>query len=168
MATPFLGEIKLFPMNWAPVGWHLCDGTLLSIQSNAALFALLGTMYGGNGTTTFALPDLRGRVPIHFGPIYVQGETDGVENVTLTNSQIPSHSHPFQGINTTGGSTKPIGNALGNTSTADPKYASDSPLQPLNITSVGPAGGNIPHNNMQPYLVLNYSIALKGIFPSRN
>lgn len=155
-------------MNWAPSGWHICDGTLLSIQQYSALFALLGTMYGGNGTTTFALPDLRGRVPIHFGPTYVQGETDGVENVTLTNSQIPMHSHTFQGLNAAAGSVKPIGHALANTPSTDPKYAPDSPLQQLNITSIGPSGGNIPHTNLQPYLVLNYSIAMKGIFPSRN
>jgi len=170
LTNPFLGELRLFGMNWAPYGWHLCDGTLLSIQQYSALFALLGTTYGGNGTSNFALPDLRGRVPIHFGPIYQQGEMDGVENVTLMQGQMPVHNHAFQGINTPGTVTQPIGNALANVATTtDPKYAADSgPPQPLNPTAISVAGGSLPHPNMQPYLVLNYSIALVGIFPSRN
>jgi len=170
LTNPFLGELRLFGMNWAPTGWHLCDGSLLSIQQYTALFSLLGTTYGGNGTTNFALPDLRGRVPISHGPSYVQGEIDGSENVSLLLGQMPSHGHTFQGINVSGTSNKPIGNALANGSTTtDPKYAADSgPPQPMNPTAVSVAGGNLPHPNMQPYLVLNYSIAMVGIYPSRN
>jgi microcystin-dependent protein len=170
LTNPFLGEIRLFGWNWAPQGWHLCDGSLLAISSNTALFSLLGTYYGGNGTSTFGLPDLRGRVPIHFGPTYQQGEMDGAENVSLLTGQMPLHSHTFQGINIPGTVTQPIGNALANVATTtDPKYAADSgPPQPMNPTAVSVAGGNVPHPNMQPYLVLNYSIATAGRFPTRN
>lgn len=169
MATPFLGEIKLFPMNWAPAGWHICDGTLLSISQYSALFALLGTTYGGNGTSNFALPDLRGRTPIHYGPIYTQGETDGTENVTLTIGQIPTHTHNLMAMAANGNNTTPMNNAFANIAdTAGPKYAPDSPQQALTVASVSLVGGNIPHENLQPFLVLNYAIALRGVFPTRN
>lgn len=169
MSTPFLGEVRLFPMSWAPRGWHVCDGSLLSISTYSALFALLGTQYGGNGTTTFALPDLRGRTPIHFGNSYVIGETDGTETVALTTSQMPIHNHSLMGAGTNGNKTDAIGNAFaGIADTAGPKYGTVGALQPLQVMSLSMVGSGIPHENLQPFLVFNYSIALVGVFPTRN
>lgn len=167
----FLGEIRLFPWNWAPVGWHLCDGTIFPISQYTALFALLGTQYGGNGQTTFALPDLRGRVPIHMGPVYQQGETDGQEQVTLTISNMPAHPHTLLGTSQPGTSAPiPASNAvlskIGNAT--DFHYAPDTTAVSLIPASVQSLGGGQPHDNMQPYLVLNFCIAMTGYFPSRN
>jgi microcystin-dependent protein len=165
---PFLGEIKLLPWGWAPKNWRLCDGSLVSIQSNPALFALLGTQYGGNGTTNFALPDLRGRAPVHFGQTYAQGEPTGVETVTLVLSQLPIHNHSLFGTSQDG--SQNVANAIlaKSNPAADPHYAPDAPTISLNPTSVHVAGSGGPHDNMQPYLVLNYCIAISGVFPSRN
>lgn len=128
--NPFLGEIRLFPWNWAPRGWFLCEGQLLAINQYAALFSLLGTQYGGNGTSTFALPDLRSRVPIHFGSTYVQGEMYGVEQVSLNLSEMPMHPHTLMGLGSAGGTTLPNGNAFSNVANvADPHYAADSPCK---------------------------------------
>lgn len=170
---PFIGEIKLVPYNFAPQGWALCQGQILPIAQNTALFSLLGTTYGGNGQTTFALPDLRGRCIVHTGQgaglsFVALGEQNGVENVTLNTGQIPAHSHSFQvqsGNATELGSsgnfsakaTGSVGNIYG---------AAAGATFPVN--TVQPAGGTLPHSNMQPYLVLNYCIALQGIFPQRS
>lgn len=170
MVEPFIGEIRLMPYNFAPRGWAMCNGQLVAINTNQALFALLGTFYGGNGTTNFALPDLRGRVAIHMGGTQV-GELGGVETVTLQTTQIPSHVHTFNGTTPSGGVERPpTGGLLGKpASGTNNYYAADSnALQPLSPKSIVNSPGGLPHDNMQPYLVLTYCIALAGIFPSRN
>jgi microcystin-dependent protein len=169
MAEPFLGEIRTFGFNFAPQGWATCDGQILSIAQNTALFALLGTTYGGDGVTTFALPNLQGNVGIHAGNGFAQGSTGGVQNVTLDTSQLPSHSHPAEASTLGANKPSPTGNSLA----VDPTglsafYQSASPNTNLNAGTIGATGGGQPHNNMQPYLVLNFCIALEGIFPSRN
>lgn len=167
---PFLGEIKLLPWNWAPRGWALCNGAILPITQFTALFSLLGTQYGGNGQTNFALPDLRGRVAIYFGSTYSQGELDGTENVTLTLAEMPSHNHQLLGYTQPGTAAIPdaalLSNVGGNKTPAH--YAGDATTISLNPAAVQATGGNQSHNNMQPYLVLNYCIATTGTFPSRN
>lgn len=180
MAQMYLGEIKLMAFSFAPKGWALCNGQLLAIQSNAALFALLGTTYGGNGIQTFALPDLRGRAGVSAGAPpggspYTLGEIGGVENVTLLSTQIPLHFHGFNGAtpNAKVVERNPSGGLLAfdsakTTGTPADYYAADSnALQPLAPVSLNPAGSNLPHANLQPYLVMNFCIALTGIFPSR-
>lgn len=167
--TPYIGEIKLLPWNWAPRGWALCNGALLAINQNTALFSLLGTIYGGNGTTTFALPDLRGRVAMNFGPAYSQGVAGGAETVTLTDAQIANHNHALMAATDAGTAIKPDGNVLATVGGGIAHYsADDTTLVAINSTSVEPAGGGEGHQNMQPFLVLNYCIALVGIYPSRN
>jgi microcystin-dependent protein len=171
MANPFLGEIRLVGFNFAPVGWHICDGSLLSIGSFSALFALIGTNYGGDGKANFALPDLRGRTPIHFGGdrfgnTYVIGQQTGAETVPLTQNTFPGHNHPFQGTTTAGDVANPNGHVLAHSASAH--YAAPSnPTVALNPASVQPTGGGQPHDNLQPFLALNYCIALQGVFPSR-
>lgn len=167
MGAPFIGEIRLFPWDWPPRGWALCQGQLLPIAQSTALFSLLGTTYGGNGTSTFGLPDLRGRVPNHQGGNYIIGEMAGQENVTLLITQLPSHQHALMATTTTGTANPPVGNLLAQPTAA--RYASDaSNLVTMNPASIQPAGGSQGHNNMQPYLALSYCIALSGLFPSRN
>jgi microcystin-dependent protein len=166
MGSPFLGEIRLVGFNYAPVGWAPCDGRLLPISQYDALFALLGTTYGGDGQTTFALPDLRGRVPMHQGNGHVLGETAGAETVTLTTDQLPSHSHVPQ-ANSAGTATGPAGNVWAN-SAALQFAPSSSPLQPMNAGAVGAAGGGQPHDNTPPFQAVNFVIALEGIFPTRS
>jgi microcystin-dependent protein len=172
-----IAEIRMFAGNFAPRNWAFCQGQILSISSNTALFSLLGTTYGGNGTTTFALPDLRSRVPV--GPAqgpglssYILGQTGGTENETLTTNQMPNHTHGFTvNNNTTGMATTGSGNFLNSkTESGESTAASGSPSAPvnLNVASVNTAGGSQPHNNLQPYLAMNYIICLFGIFPSRN
>lgn len=169
MATPYLGEIRLFSWNWPPRQWAICDGSLLSIAQYSALFSLLGTMYGGNGVQNFALPDLRGRTPIHRSSTYSQGEIDGSETVTLTIATMPAHQHTFYGTSATANQKGPTSAVLTADSVAgDNFYAPDTNPQAISPSSIGPAGGNQPHMNMQPYLVMNYCIALAGIYPSRN
>jgi microcystin-dependent protein len=166
---PYLGEIRLFPWNWAPRNWALCNGAIMSITQNTALFSLLGTMYGGNGQTTFGLPDLRGRAPIHRSSTYSQGEMDGTEQVTLTLATMAAHQHAFLGTSATANKKQPVGNTLTTDSiSGDSFYAPDT--NPLGISgqSISPIGGNQPHNNQQPFLVMNYCIAVNGVFPSRN
>ena len=167
---PFMGEIRLFPWDWAPRGWMLCSGQLLSIAQNSALFALLGTTYGGDGRTTFALPDLRGRVPIDRSSAEPQGARDGVENVTLTAATMPQHSHAMIGTSTVATLKAPTGHAFANDTSpaADFYAAATNPLTTLSPNTIAVTGGTQPHNNMQPFLVLNYCIAMQGIFPSRN
>jgi microcystin-dependent protein len=171
MSEPFLGEIRMFGFNFPPKGWALCNGQTLSISSYAALFALLGTTYGGNGTTTFNLPNLQGRVPLHQGTglsTYVIGQSAGVENVTLLSTQIPAHSHIVQ-CNTGGGNQASPANgypAVESTGTSlDYSSAANNTMSPTMIEN---AGGGQAHTNIQPYLCVNFCIALAGIFPSRS
>lgn len=176
---PYVGEIRAVGFNYAPNGWALCDGSLLQIRSNTALFSILGTQYGGNGTTTFGLPDLRSRIIVNAGTgagltPYAIGAKTGDESVTLNLGQMPAHTHAFAGkfnVNTlTGNANAPGGNFL--SEAAKLQYAEEAgnnTMAPGMITgTVGPAGGNLPHSNIQPYLALNYVIALIGIFPQRS
>jgi microcystin-dependent protein len=165
MSEPFLSEIKIVSFNFAPKGWALCNGQLLPINQNQALFALLGTTYGGNGQTTFALPNMRGQVPIHMGNGHTLGETAGSTSVTLNIQQLPTHLHALQGTNTNGAVANPTNASLG---AVNNMYTGPSNLTTINPGSVTSVGGSQPHNNMMPYLVLNFIIALQGIFPSRN
>jgi microcystin-dependent protein len=167
MAEPFLGQLLIFAGNFAPQGWAMCNGQLLSIQQNSALFSLLGTTYGGDGVTTFALPDLRGRVPLHFGggpglSNYVLGERAGNESVQLLTAQMPAHTHS-QPATGAGETTNRPNNAV---PAEGGIYGTTSDSSALAATTS--AGGNQSHENRQPYLVLNYIIALQGIFPSRS
>ena len=165
MSEPFLSEIKIVSFNFPPKGWALCNGQVLPINQNQALFALLGTTYGGNGQTTFALPNLRGQVPIHFGGSHNLGEAAGSTSVTVNIQQMPQHLHVLQGTQTNADVAIPTNNLLGRTSSL---YSSPNALTTLAPASVTSVGGSQPHNNMMPYLVLNFVIALQGIFPSRN
>jgi microcystin-dependent protein len=176
---PFLGQITLFPFNFAPRGWAFCQGQLVPISQNTALFSLLGTFYGGNGTTTFGLPDLRGRVPVCQGQgaglsDYAIGSVQGVEAVTLLASQSPPHSHPFQAVaaqattNSPTGALPAEGHGSGRGAFAVNTYAPPQTAVPLAAGQVVSAGGGLPHNNLQPYLTLNWCIALQGIFPARS
>ena len=171
MGTPFLGEIRIVSFNFAPKGWALCNGQLLPINQNQALFSLLGTTYGGDGRVTFALPNLQGRTPIHQGNGFVQGQLAGVEAVTLTTSEIPAHTHTVHGTsanattnNAGGGAGAGLGYAKAGTAIYGP-LASPTPMAAGTVSSIG---GSQPHENRQPFLVLNACIALQGIFPSRN
>jgi microcystin-dependent protein len=169
MSEPFLAEIRIMSFNFAPKGWAECNGQTMPINQNQALFALLGTMYGGNGQTTFALPDLRSRVPIHMGGGHTQGERAGEDVHTLSVAEMPTHIHPVQGVSN---STDPNGTnvAAGNLLASGPSeiYSGAASLAALSGTSVSKSGNSQPHQNMAPYLVLNFCIALQGIFPSRN
>ena len=170
MSQPFIGEIRPFGFNFAPVGWALCAGQLMPISQNTALFSILGTTYGGDGQQTFGLPDLRGRVPVHVSSQVLLGESDGVETVTLTQAQLPAHGHAVMASADLAAATTPAANVMG----AKPRfgadvYAAGSPSTPLSASSVGPAAPfGMAHENMQPSLVVNFCIALFGIFPSRN
>src|SRR5688572_26662836 len=163
MADPFVAEIRIFPFNFAPRGWAWCDGQLLPLSQNTALFSLLGTTYGGNGKSNFALPDLQGRVPMLPGQgpglsLYDLGQTGGSEFVTLLESEIPAHSHTARGSSEDDDSTLPGGNSHGQLSVA---YAPAAALAPMAPQTLSPAGGSLPHNNMMPYLTLNFCIALQ-------
>ena len=171
MAEQFIGEIKMFGGNFAPRGFAVCNGQLLPIAQNTALFSLLGTTYGGNGTTTFALPNLQGRVPLHQGQgpglsPRTMGESFGSQAVTLTGAQMPMHSHAQRASTSAASSTAgPSGAPAASTTSI---YGSGSPQVAMAAAAVGVAGGSQPHDNMAPYTVLNFIIALQGIFPSRN
>ena len=164
MATPFLAEIRMFAFNFPPRGWALCNGQLLPINQNQALFSLMGTMYGGNGATNFALPDLRGRTPISFGGGFVQGQSGGEEAHTVTISEMPSHTHIVSAGNSAANTPSPAGAFFAQNAGA---YAAapNSSMSPDTATN---AGGSQPHANMGPYQVISFAIALVGIFPSRN
>ncbi len=167
MAQPYVGEIRLFAGNFAPAGWMFCDGQLLPISENETLFNLIGTTYGGDGQSTFSLPDLRGRVPVHFGSGTILAETGGAEQVTLTTQQIPAHGHSFMASADPANSPNPAAHVLAETLSTTPYFAGP-PGVPLAPQSVLPVGGNQPHDNLQPFQCINYIISLFGIFPSPN
>lgn len=173
MADPFVAEIRIFPFNFAPRGWAFCDGQLLPLSQNTALFALLGTTYGGNGKSNFALPDLQGRAPMHPGQgpglsLHDLGETGGSETVALLQSEIPNHNHALRVDSLDPGEDRtPAGEYLAR-STGGNLYSDPAGnLVPMSPNALGPAGGSLPHNNMQPFLTLNFNIALQGVFPPR-
>ena len=180
MADPFVAEIRIFPFNFAPKGWAFCDGQLLPLSQNTALFSLLGTTYGGDGKSNFALPNMQGNAPMHPGQgpglsLHDLGEMAGSETVTLLESEMPSHSHAFMGSNGPGAGTTPAGNlpAKGgwddgtNAGVVAMYVANVTPNVTMNDNAIAPAGGDQPHNNMMPYLTLNFCIALQGVFPPR-
>ena len=167
MAEPFLAEVRMVSFNFAPRGWALCNGQLMPINQNQALFSLLGTMYGGDGRTTFALPNLQGRTPIHIGNGHTQGEAAGVQQQTLGIGEIPQHNHNLNAVNTNAGNVNNPTNANLATSAPAEIYAAAN-LAPMSNTSLASAGGSQPHNNMQPYLTIGFCIALQGIFPSQS
>ena len=164
MAPPYVGEIRIFAGNFAPAGWMFCEGQLLPIAENETLFQLIGTTYGGDGESTFALPDLRGRLPIHQGDGFILAETGGAEEITLTQNQIPAHSHPFIAAATAGNEINPGGALPANSSNVTP-YINTSPDQNMNAGAITPVGGSQPHTNFQPYLCIDFIISLFGIFP---
>ena len=164
MGTPYIAEIRIFSFNFAPKGWAQCNGQLLPINQNQALFSLLGTTYGGNGQTTFALPNLQGRIPVYVGQGIVLGQSAGEATHTLIQSEMPQHTHPVTGSSTAANLGPPTGN-LWATGNAAYSPTANTTMSPACITN---AGGNQPHENMPPYTTLNICIALQGIFPSRN
>lgn len=167
MAQPFIGEIRMFGGNFAPVGWAFCDGRLIPISQNNALFALIGTTYGGDGVSTFALPDLQCRVPVHVGPGFALGQKAGVEAVTLTTSQLPAHSHVPQCNSNPGNQGSPQ-NGVWASSAPSTLYSNAVPSATMAAAAMGSTGGSQPHDNMIPFLVVNFILSLFGIFPSQN
>jgi microcystin-dependent protein len=170
MADPFVAEIRIFGFNFAPKGWATCDGQILALSQNTALFSLLGTMYGGDGKSTFALPNLQNSVPLCWGQSttgtqYFQGEQSGSESVTLLTTEMPVHTHTMSQSTRSADNLNPGGLALG---TGNSIYAPPSNLGMMALETLPPAGSNFPHNNMMPYLTLNYCIALQGVFPPRS
>jgi len=171
MPNPFLSEIRIMSFNFAPQGWAMCNGQLLPINQNQALFSLLGTTYGGNGQTNFALPDLRGRIPLHMGQGFLLGQSGGQTAHTLTQSELPGHVHIMQCSNATGDTVPPAtGGGQHNiwAQTTQNPYSTANPDTAMKPGSIGPTGGSQAHANMPPYSVLNFCIALQGIFPSQN
>src|SRR5580704_9439017 len=173
MSEPFIGEIRLFAGNFAPLNWAFCDGQLMSISDNAALFNLIGTTYGGDGLTTFALPDLRSRVPVHQGSFagvtYVVGQVGGVENVTLTTQEIPAHSHLIVATSNAATLKRPVQNTFyAASSSGNNFYEAGTTLTALANNTVSSAGTGQPHSNIQPYLTLNWCISLFGVYPSQS
>jgi microcystin-dependent protein len=179
MSDQFVAEIRIFPFNFPPTGWAFCNGQLMPISQNTALFSLLGTTYGGDGKSTFALPDLQGNAPMQPGQgqglsLRDLGELSGVESITLLQSEIPLHTHSLQAVNANADLADPSGAVLakgrystGTQSGAIAFYQTAAPNVQMNFQVIGIAGGSLPHNNMQPYLTLNFCIALQGIFPAR-
>jgi microcystin-dependent protein len=166
MAQPYIGEIRMFGGNFAPAGWMFCAGQLIPISENDTLFNLIGTTYGGDGQSTFALPDLRGRIPIHMGGGFTIGEPGGVEEVTLNVNQMPTHSHLLMASNDPANSPNP-GNSLLARSPQINMFFNSSPSIPMSNQFLGVAGGSLPHNNMQPYLCVDFIISMFGIYPSQ-
>ncbi|HVL96206.1 MAG TPA: tail fiber protein [Solirubrobacteraceae bacterium] len=166
MAQPYIGEIRMFGGNFAPVGWMRCEGQVLPISQYDALFTLIGTTYGGDGQSTFALPDLRGRLPVHQSTAFIVGRTGGAEEVTLTLQQIPVHSHPVLAAQSPGSQNAPGGNLVAETVGSLRPYIEDAPSVNLAPAAIGPAGGSQPHTNLQPYQCISFIISLFGIFPS--
>lgn len=165
MSEPFLGEIKIISWNFPPKGWTFCNGQLLPINQNQALFSILGTTYGGDGRTTFGLPNLQGRVPFHVGNGIALGELGGETSHTLNISELPAHNHVPVGSSTAASVNTPVGNVW---ASGGQTIYSTTPNNAMNPASILPLGGNQPHENTSPYLVLNFIIALQGIFPSQN
>jgi microcystin-dependent protein len=165
VSSPYVGEIRLFAGNFAPAGWLLCQGQELPIADYDVLFNLIGTTYGGDGQNTFALPNLASRIPVHAGPGYTLGQTGGVEQVTLTTAQLPAHTHVAQGASATGTSASPA-NALWASGTYN-AYSAQAPDAAMAPNAVAASGGNQPHDNMPPFLAINFIIATQGIFPSQ-
>ena len=169
MSQPYVGEVRLFAGTFAPDGWLFCDGQLLAIAEFEVLFNLIGTTYGGDGQTTFALPDLRGRVPVHQGgqPGYVMGQSGGVENVTLTAAQMPAHTHAMLASTTAASTAHGPSEVLG-ASTAMNFYGTGTPGMAMDGNALAPVGGSQPHDNMPPFVALSYIVSLFGIYPSQN
>jgi microcystin-dependent protein len=167
MSEPFLGEIRMFGGNFAPTGWAFCNGQLLAISDNDALYQLIGTTYGGDGQSTFALPNLQSRVPVHVGPGHVLGEQAGVESVTLTVNQIPAHAHAVNVDENSGSQLSPTNNVLAQTQNPM-MYRAIAPTLAMNASSVAAAGGSQPHDNMLPFLVISFIISLYGVFPTQS
>jgi microcystin-dependent protein len=168
----YVGEIRLFAGSYAPTNWAICDGSVLNINSNPTLYSLLGTTYGGDGSTTFALPDLRGRVPVHFGQLtggsyYNIGQKSGTETAALSQTNLPSHSHTLSGGNVTGNLDNPSGNVLANTNAYVVNPATNT-IAAMDSNSITQPGGNSAHNNVMPFQVLNYIICTQGLYPPRN
>ncbi len=166
MAQPYVGEIRMFAGNFAPAGWMFCDGSLLPISEYETLFNLIGTTYGGDGQSTFALPDLRGRLPIHQGDGFTLAETGGAESITLTVNQIAAHSHALRATTNPGNQANPGGNVTAQ-NTLVQLYVEDVPTVNMGANAIGTTGGSQPHNNFQPYLCISFIISLFGIFPSQ-
>ena len=173
MSDPFVAEIRIFCFNFAPTGWAFCDGQILPLSQNTALFSLLGTVYGGDGKSNFALPDMQGNVPMHPGQgqglsLHDLGEMGGSETVTLLQSEIPSHAHTLRGNVAPGDGQVPTDSAVARTVGASPYIPpAGAPIVQMSPFSLSPAGGDLPHNNMMPYLTLNFCIAMQGVFPPR-
>lgn len=176
MADPFVAEIRIFGFNFAPTGWAQCNGQLLPLSQNTALFSLLGTTYGGDGRSTFALPNMQGNAPMHPGQgpglsLHDLGETGGSETVTLLESEMPAHSHGYR-VSSSGtdeeGLKNPTNNSTGKEANTLPIYTTPQNLSNMAFQALAPAGGSLPHNNMMPYLTLNFCIALQGVFPPRS
>ena len=167
MAQPYVGEIRMFAGNFAPAGWVFCEGQLMPISENETLFNLIGTTYGGDGESTFAVPDMRGRIPLHNGNGFILAQTGGAEEVALTVNQIPSHSHSFVATTDIANTGNPADAILSTTTTGSKIYSTANPTVALNNNSITPSGGSQPHSNFQPYLCVNFIISLFGIYPSQ-
>jgi microcystin-dependent protein len=170
MADPFVAEIRIFPFNFAPRGWASCDGQILPLSQNTALFSLLGTTYGGDGKSSFALPNLQGSVPMHPGQgpglsLYDLGQSSGAETVTLLSNEMPSHNHVLRGVIDDSEGSDPTGQAMAKASTA--VYSPSAANTTMAANALAPTGGSLPHNNMMPYLTYYFTIALQGVFPPR-
>jgi microcystin-dependent protein len=173
MADPFVAEIRIFPFNFAPKGWAWCDGQLMPLSQNTALFSLLGTTYGGDGKSNFALPDLQGRAPMHPGQgpglsLHDLGETGGSETVTLLESEIPAHAHGMMAVSQPGDLADPVGRSFARAASGNPyQSTTNASIVQMAPEALAPAGGDQPHNNLQPYLTFYFCIALQGVFPPR-
>jgi microcystin-dependent protein len=173
MADPFVAEIRIFPFDFAPKGWAFCDGQLLPLSQNTALFSLLGTTYGGDGRSTFALPNLQGRASMHPGQgpglsPHGLGETGGSETVLLSESAVPAHSHTMMAQSNPAGTKTPTGNAVARPARGTPYAPASANVVAMSSQALAPAGGQTPHNNMMPYLTVRFCIALQGVFPPRS
>jgi microcystin-dependent protein len=165
MAQPYVGELRMFAGNFAPAGWMFCEGQLLPISENETLFQLIGTTYGGDGQSTFALPDLRGRIPLHQGNGFILAETGGAEEITLTVNQLPAHSHPMLATTTITNDSNPATGVIAQSNSFD-AYQSEAPTTAMAPQAISSIGGSQPHTNFQPYLCVDFIISLFGIFPS--
>jgi len=168
MSEPFLAEVRIVGFNFAPRGWAFCDGQILPINQNQSLYSLLGTIYGGDGRTSFALPDMRGRTPIHVGGGHTQGQKSGEEAHTLSTNEMPQHTHPLRASTGGANSNQAPGNVLAQTAATDPAYLSLSSPVNMSASAVTATGGGQAHDNSQPSIALSFCIALQGLFPSRN